>query len=187
VAELEPLEQLLDEAGVTELCGHSFGAAVTIELALRRPERFRALVLTNPLMLGRSANIPSWPTAVERAKADDLDGARAAWLGDALFAELDPDTREEVRQIVADYRGGHWRGRTTTGFRFADPLPLLTRLEMPVLVVSAARDLPSFRAMAEDYARALPRARLEVLDAAHMAPSEVPERFNELLREFFQR
>jgi pimeloyl-ACP methyl ester carboxylesterase len=186
-ADLSLLERVFDEAGATVLMGHSLGAAVAIELALRRPSRFAQLVLTNPLLLGRSGRIPSWPVCIERTRAGDLDGARTAWLADPLFAEMPAPLAAEVGEIVRGYGGGHWRGTTTTAFTVDNPAARLAELTLPVLVVSAARDLEGFRAMAEEYARLLPRARLEVMDAGHMAPYEAPERFNALVRRFLDR
>jgi pimeloyl-ACP methyl ester carboxylesterase len=178
------LGELEGEPRDAHVVGHSLGAAVAVDLALRLEGRVRSLTLVNPLLLGRAGKIASWPTCVERAKAGDIDGARKAWLDDALFSELNPAARVETTAIVGDYRCAHWAGRTITGFRFTDPLEALAALELPVLVVSSQRDLPSFRAMADEYARVLPRAKLEVLDAGHMAPLEKPDAFNVILRAF---
>jgi 3-oxoadipate enol-lactonase len=180
------LGELESDARDAHVVGHSLGAAVAVDLALRLEGRVRSLTLVNPLLLGRSGNIASWPTCVERAKAGDIGGARTAWLDDALFAELNPAARAETTAIVADYRCGHWAGKTSTSFRFTDPLQLLAALQLRVLVVSATRDLPSFRAMAEEYARVVPGAKLEVLDAGHMAPLEKPAAFDAILRAFIE-
>ena len=179
VADLAELE---DDARGAHVVGHSLGAAVAVDLALRLEGHVRSLTLVNPLLLGRAGNIASWGACTERAKAGDVDGAREAWLGDALFAELDRATRAEVTAIVADYRCGHWAGRTSTEFRFTEPLQPLAALGVRVHVVSSLRDLPSFRAMADEYARAIPGAKLEVLDAGHMAPFEKPAAFDAVLR-----
>jgi 3-oxoadipate enol-lactonase len=186
-ADLSLLERIFDDAGASVLLGHSLGAAVAVELALRRPSRFSALVLANPLLLGRSGKIPCWPMCIERTRAGDLEGARAAWLADPLFGDMSPPLAAEVAEIVRGYGGGHWRGTTTTAYTVENPASRLSELTLPVLVVSAQRDLEGFRAMAEEYARLLPRAQLEILDAGHMAPYEVPERFNALLRRFLDR
>ena len=180
-ADLGELEEVARDAHVV---GHSLGAAVAVDLALRLEGRLRSLTLVNPLLLGRAGNIASWPTCVERAKAGDIDGARAAWLADALFARLDASARADVTKIVGDYRCGHWAGKTSTGFRFPDPLAPLAALGVRVLVVSSTGDLESFQAMAREYAKAVPGAKLEVLDAGHMTPMEAPEPFNALLRAF---
>jgi pimeloyl-ACP methyl ester carboxylesterase len=177
LGELEPISE------GAHLVGHSFGAAVAIDLALRRPGSVRSLTLANPLLLGRSSHIAAWSTCVERAKAGDIKGARAAWLECPLF----DDTRQEVREALSRYRGGHWNGSTRTAFRVTDPAPLLKGLSIPVLVVTSTRDYPSFQAMAREYHEALPNSRLEEMDAGHMAPCERPDQFNAVLRAFLER
>jgi pimeloyl-ACP methyl ester carboxylesterase len=176
-AHLSELEPLVDGA---HLVGHSFGAAVAVDLALARPESVHSLTLVNPLLLGRSSNVAAWSSCVERAKAGDLEGARAAWLNCPLF----DGAREQVREVMDAYRGAHWTGATRTVFRVTDPAPQLKRLALPVLLITSTRDQPSFRAMAREYHELLPDSRLEELDAGHMSPCECPEQFNALLREF---
>jgi pimeloyl-ACP methyl ester carboxylesterase len=163
--------------------GHSFGAAVAVELALRQPGALSSLTLVNPLLLGRSSNVPEWATAVARAKAGDLDGARAAWASSALF----DGAREEAVRAMASYRGGHWTGATRTAFQVADPASRLRELALPILIVTSTRDQPSFRSMAREYQGALAPSRLEEIDAGHMSPCENPAAFEAVLRSFLPR
>jgi pimeloyl-ACP methyl ester carboxylesterase len=179
-ADLDELEPISEGA---HLVGHSFGAAVAIDLALRRSASVRSLTLANPLLLGRSSNIAAWSTCVERAKAGDIEGARAAWLECPLF----DGARDQVRKAMSRYRGGHWTGSTRTAFQTTDPTPRLKELSIPVLVITSTRDYPSFQAMAREYHDALPNNRLEELDAGHMAPCECPDQFNAVLRAFLEQ
>jgi pimeloyl-ACP methyl ester carboxylesterase len=179
-ADLGELEPLVDGAHVV---GHSFGAAVAVELALRRRASIHSLTLVNPLLLGRSSKIAAWSTCVERARAGDLEGARAAWLGCPLFE----GARAEASEAMAAYRGAHWTGAVRTAFSTPDPAPELKGLTLPVLVVSATRDQPAFRAMAREYHQALHGSRLVELDSGHMSPCECPEQFNALLRAFLRQ
>lgn len=176
-ADLGELEPLVAGAHVV---GHSFGAAVAVDLALRDPDAVRSLTLVNPLLLGRSSNVIAWSTCVERAKAGDLEGARQAWVGCPLF----DGAREQARAIMAGYHGAHWTGAVRTAFRATDPVARLGTLTMPALVVTSTRDQPAFQAMAHEYRRALPHSRIEELDAGHMSPCERPQQFNEALRTF---
>jgi pimeloyl-ACP methyl ester carboxylesterase len=176
-ADLGELEDVVEGADVV---GHSFGAAVAVDLAFRRPGAIRTLTLVNPLLLGRSSNVTAWSTCVERAKAGDLDGARATWLGCPLF----DGARDQVRAAIAAYRGAHWIGVTRTVFYVSDPALRLHELALPVLVITSTRDQDSFRAMAREYHETLPHSRLEELDAGHTSPAECPEPFNALLRRF---
>ncbi|HEY6727114.1 MAG TPA: alpha/beta hydrolase [Polyangiaceae bacterium] len=178
-ADLGELEPLVNGAHVV---GHSFGAAVAIDLALRHRSSIRSLVLVNPLLLRRATNLAAWATCVERARAGDLEGARAAWLACPLFA----GARAQAREAMAAYRGGHWTGAVQTAFSTPDPAPELERLTLPVLVITATRDQPAFQAMAREYHQALQGSRLVELDAGHMSPCECPAEFNAALRTFFE-
>lgn len=176
-ADLSELEAAIEGAHVV---GHSFGAAVATDLALRRPRSMRSLTLVSPLLLGRPSNLTAWPLCVERAKTGDVAGARAAWLSCPLF----DDVREQLRPLMAGYRGGHWTGATWTDFRHPDPASQLKTLQLPALVVSGTREQASFRAMAREYHEALPHSRFEELDAGHVSPCECPDTFNALLASF---
>lgn len=176
-ADLSELEATVEGAHVV---GHSFGAAVATDLALRRPSSMRSLTLVSPLLLGRPSNLTAWPICVERAKVGDLEGARAAWLRCPLFDEV----RDQLRPVMADYRGGHWTGATWTAFRQQDPASQLGVLDLPVLIVTGTRDQASFRAMAREYHEGIRNSRLEELDAGHLSPHECPARFNALLASF---
>jgi pimeloyl-ACP methyl ester carboxylesterase len=160
--------------------GHSFGAAVAVDLALQQPSAIRSLTLCNPLLLGRPSNIAAWPICVERAKAGDVEGALAAWLDSPLF----DGAREQASAAMAGYRGAHFTGAVRTAFRVTDPAPQLGTLTLPVLIVTSTRDQPSFQAMAREYHDAIRQSRLVELDAGHMSPCEQPEPFNAALRSF---
>lgn len=178
-----PLDELESVVDGSHVVGHSFGAAVAVELALRHPAAIRSLTLVNPLLLGRSSQVAAWSTCVALAKAGDLEGARTAWLDCPLF----DGARDQVRAAMAAYQGAHWSGTAHTIFRITDPAPRLPELTMPALLITASRDQPSFRAMVREYQAALPHAELHELEAGHMVPCEKPERFNTLLRAFLDR
>ncbi len=187
----EELFQLLEakRVGPVHLVGLSLGGAVAVDFALAHPAAIRSLVLIDPLLLGERLGIESWPSCVERAKQGDVPGARQAWLGSEPFARVlaNPETRTIARQMVEDYKGGHWRGTFKMVWRQPAPRPLLSTVQCPALVLVGERDLPSFQAMAKIYAANLPAARLEELaGVGHLAPLEAPERVNRLLLDFLE-
>jgi pimeloyl-ACP methyl ester carboxylesterase len=59
----------------------------------------------------------------------------------------------------------------------------LASITAPTLVVAGAHDPSTPPEQGEAIAQAIPGARLEILDAAHMANVEQAERVNTLLRE----
>lgn len=171
------------------LLANSFGAAVATDFALQNPGRVRSITLMGPLLLGRRTGIEAWSRCVALAAEGDRATAAEIWLDDPLFEGVrnDEELFEELRQIVLDYGGGHWTGKVIAKWSNPDPIPALKKLDVPALVVSGEMDIPSFIQMAEAYARALPRARREIVQAAgHLPNLEQPEHFNALVTEFLR-
>ncbi len=171
------------------LLANSFGAAVATDFALQHPTRVKSITLMGPLLLGRRTGIEAWSRCVALAAEGDRATAAEIWLDDPLFEGVrnDEELFEELRQIVLDYGGGHWTGKVIAKWSNPDPIPALKKLDIPALVISGEMDIPSFIQMAEAYARALPRARREIVQAAgHLPNLEQPETFNELVLEFLK-
>lgn len=193
LGEVEPAKEVARAMDATKLArahlvASSFGAAIALDVALAYPERVASLVLVGPLLLGSRTNIESWQRCVALANDGDRTTAAEVWLDDPLFDSLrrDEDLFEEVRQIVLDYNGSHWTGKVTSAWLETDPAPRLGQVAVPTLVVSGAEDQPSFAAMAEAYAKAIPNARREIVPGAgHLVSLEAPKAFNALLRSFF--
>jgi 3-oxoadipate enol-lactonase len=183
---------LLD--GPTAVVGCSFGGRVALEVALavERPELVERLVLVGSA-LGRwewseeaRAGFAEEEEALERG---DLDGAAAAqarmWLADgadpAVLALTEEMTRRsyELQLPVEDEVTGAW----------PEPPPeeRLGEIRAPTLVVVGAEDVTDIRAIAEQLAREIPRARLEVVEGAGHLPSlERPGEVNRLLLDFLE-
>lgn len=171
------------------LVANSFGAAVATDFALQNPGRVRSMTLMGPLLLGRRTGIEAWSRCVSLAGEGDRATAAEIWLDDPLFEGVrnDEELFEELRQIVLDYSGSHWTGKVIAKWANPDPIPALKKLDIPALVISGEMDIPSFIQMAEAYARALPRARREIVQAAgHLPNLEQPDTFNELVLEFLK-
>jgi pimeloyl-ACP methyl ester carboxylesterase len=169
------------------LVGLSLGGAVAIDFALAFPERVRSLTLVDAFLRGRPSGIAAGDACSLHAKAGRMQEAAAAWLSDPLFATARkrPSVFARLEEMAADYDGGHWSGRSSTRFAIEDPAARLGTITVPTLVVIGREDLASFRAMAEEYAAKIPRARKVVLDAVgHMANLEAPDAFNAALGEF---
>ncbi len=186
-AALEVLDAI--EVDRVHVVGHSLGAAIAADFALAFPHRVRTLVLVDPLMRGRDPKIAAWNRCVELTRANKADEAYEAWLADPLFAAASKHAgvAAKLRSIVKDYRGAHWRGDLTTKFERADApaADVLAQILAPTLVMVGEHDIPSFHAMADEYASTIRRARkIVVPNAGHVPNLEVPEAFNALLTEF---
>jgi pimeloyl-ACP methyl ester carboxylesterase len=135
--------------------GHSWGANVALELAVRRPRTVGALVLVD----GGYRNLRDrfdWPTAKRVLAPPDLRGmsidAFVAGAGDALGGVVDvtPEIEEVVRSLVRVDRDGRIRPRLSRANHLRilralwaqDTVGLLRRVRVPTLVL-AARTAPS--------------------------------------------
>jgi pimeloyl-ACP methyl ester carboxylesterase len=155
------------------LVAHDVGTAAAQILAVRAPERLRALVLIDGVHAG------AWAMeAVESIRT--WDPAKAASLAKVLLRTMrvkDP----ALREIVASYEGEEGGRRLIRAAQAFDPRETesigeeLRKLPMPCLVVWGDHDeyLP-LREIGEPLAQTL-RARLVVLPGGHFLPLDAPD------------
>jgi proline iminopeptidase len=152
-------------------------ADVDDELARFEPEHLRAQVAA------------SWARETEVETAEEL---RALMHDQLPFHFADPEG-PLVAQAVADdrvvYRPEVLRHFATGGaYGLTDRRAELAELDVPVLIVSGARDRTTSAASAHELAVALPDATEVVFpDAAHMVPVEENAAFLDALRAFLAR
>ena len=165
------LEAVLDELDVDlpVLVGSSMGAATAMAFALEHPERVRALVQITPAYTGalRTGELEHWDALagaletggieafVDRSGVNDLperfrEGARLATR----------QRMERHRHLDAIVRALRAIPRSAA----FDGLEPLSELDLPVLVVGSRDESDPGHplAVAEEYTRRLPRARLVV-------------------------
>ena len=193
------LEQL--EAGPLVLGGHSMGATVSVLAAAARPERVRALVLFDPVLLapelvaqlsahprGPDDAWPDFPLVQgalrRRAEFDSRAAALQALVGRGAFRTW-PDA------VVADYLEDGVLERPGGGVRLAcepkweasnycaqahDGWAALGRLRCPTRVLRAELNSTCDQAGAAAAARDNPAVTVEVVPGAtHFIPQERPE------------
>lgn len=166
------LRALLDELTIERpvLAGSSMGAATAMAFALTAPARVAALVQVTPAYDGVARTEPGdWPQL-----ADDLDdGDLEAFLEHVGMGRLPERFREAatvaVRQRLerhGDLRAVADAVRVVPYSEAFEGLDGLDALDVPVLVVGSRDDADPEHplAVAEEYARRLPRARLVVED-----------------------
>ncbi|MDI9832891.1 alpha/beta fold hydrolase [Streptomyces sp. KAU_LT] len=179
----EVIASAVDElrAGPALVVGHSLGGYAALEFACRRPELLRGLVLA-----GASAPTHGLWTAPYRWVArlvPRISEDRLTRWNDRLLRRLYPP------EVVADtIRGGYafhtlpvaWA--EVLGRRFdADTM---RAVKAPVLILNGEKDT-LFRAGEADFARAHPRARIELIPRArHLANFDDPGAFTDAVRRF---
>jgi pimeloyl-ACP methyl ester carboxylesterase len=161
---------VMDAAGIgrTAVAGQSMGAATAVALALAHPRRVSALALVTPAHLGRpSADLARWDRLAAGLEAGGPEGFLAAmgpltvderWRDSVRTVILQRIARHEHPEAVAAALRGIPR---TAAF---DGLDALSGVAVPTLVVGSLdrADPDHPLAVAEEYARRIPDARLLV-------------------------
>ena len=173
---------LIDALGAAPavVIGRSYGATVATDLALRFPERVRALVLLEgdaPRELAPA--VAQWVDrlterllgvaaqggvgAVAKALVTEVAGENA-WL--AFPAEIRQLLEQNGPAILAELQGELWLNADATA---------LTTIHQPVLLVAAADSPAEFRQPVDALAAALPNARIALVAGGHLIDPAAPE------------
>jgi len=157
--------------------GRSYGGEVAIELALRHPDRVRALVLLEAASLTLDDEAMAWAEelrmVVEKAAARDVSAVAETFLrrvlGDAQWESFpDPLRRMFVDNspaILAEFRGP-WLEATA-----AD----LARIGVPTLLVAGEESPPAFRRVTERMADAIPNSQSTLVGGGHFIDPGEPD------------
>ena len=190
-------EALVDVAGALDaaplsVCGHGLGAAIAIALAERHPTMVERLVLVAPPIYGGK------PVSMSRAFALPVVGATAfkqlygrralAWhFGRDVFSVGQPSKARMERLFDAFNAPAAREAAVATLDALSDTRAVearLARVSSPTLVVWGRKDTLAPAGVARKLAKALPDARLELLECGHSPAEEMPERFAEIALEF---
>jgi pimeloyl-ACP methyl ester carboxylesterase len=200
---LEALQRqnLTDQIGI----GHSLGGILSLYVAVHDPQRFRGLVLIDPVFmpraalpliwlarrLGRQRNFPLVRAAARRRDHfDDHAAALARFSGRGIFTDFTPEALSSYIQ-----HGLHpspdgtltltwprtWEARIFSLVPI-DTWNALSRLHGPLLIIRGTRsDLIIDRTWA-DLQRLRPDATFVEIDGGHMVPMEQPHAVAEAIR-----
>ena len=181
--------RLLDALGLdsAHVYGLSMGGMVAQEVALRFPDRVRALVLGGTSHGGPRAVLPSPRIAAALASRATPAAVRAELVGRALFSD---DFRRSEPELVRHYLGLLARYRVSgrglvshlTASACHDTRSRLGRVVAPTLVLHGQQDVLTPVANAHLLAAAIPVATLALVpDAGHAYLLERPQESFRLL------
>lgn len=193
--------------------GHSIGAVVTLRAALRDPEKFRALVLIDPVLfppgfmlmwhtfrilgLGERFHPLIKGAKKRRSVFDNLETVYRGYRSRKIFRYMsDENLKVYIEGITQPKPGGgfelvfppEWEAQIyRTGMHDFDILRDLPKLEMPVLFIRG-RETDTFLARtADQIKRKQPKARVETLErSTHLLPLERPKEVFDIMQSFLK-
>ena len=176
----DDLEALLKTLTVESavIVGHSFGGAVAIDFAAKKPGMAEGLILIASALgsfgVDRQSPIPRLRKLAQEGKMDEV---RRELLAHESLDPLreHPEEFELVAQMLTDYSGWHFShidpGEST--LEVAQELP---EIKCPVQIIIGDKDTESSRAISAEIRRRLPNADFQsVENAGHFLNLEKPE------------
>jgi pimeloyl-ACP methyl ester carboxylesterase len=186
----ECLEHFIGALGLERphVLGHSWGAALALELYRRRPSIVKSLVLVGAYA-GWAGSLPpdevAQRLAFARRIADLVPGTFEPASMPGLFSDAMPGhRRSELATIMSEIRPA---GTLTMARALAeaDLRDLLPRIEAPTLLIHGADDKRSSLDIANQLHAAIPRSRLTVMPGlGHECFLESAEAFGTEVRGF---
>jgi len=187
------IERWLDGAGApVHLVGHSYGGAVALKLAQRRPDRVRSLVVYEPvlfrLLTGDAlTEILALAGAAEQGcqAGDSAAAARTFvdyWSGQGTWRQMPAAQQGGVTQrmhkVVAEFQALFSDGTPASGY---------ARLSMPILFLSGTLTRAPTARIARVVQSFMPGAsRIEIPGLGHMGPVTHPDAVNSLIALFLE-
>ncbi len=193
--ELDDIDRIIEALGLeaVHLLGMSQGARIALRFAVTRPSRIRSLILQAPVIDGVSVDEPEFERIpmeefAQLARAGRIDEVRRRWLAHPMMA-LDPEhavSRRLVEEIVAGYGGKDLRDYSPARSAFPhDVLGMLSRLDVPCLILTGARDTATRHEHARRLLEAMPRARQIVFeDSGHLSNLTEAPAYNRHVADF---
>jgi 3-oxoadipate enol-lactonase len=162
------LERVLDERRVEEavLVGVSMGAATTLAYALRAPQRVRVLVQVTPAHLGGRESIDDerWRALADGLERDGVEGFLRAYGDPPVEERFRGLILTAIRQRIERHRHPEAVAAALRVVPRSKPFDVeaLGDVAVPTLVVASRDDMDPEHpyAVAEEYARQIPRAEL---------------------------
>lgn len=159
--------------------GRSYGGAVAVELALRRPEAVRALALLEGDALGLSPEGLRWTTELRDHLRRVAAGEGASAAPRALFERvMGPGVwdslPEEARRLLSD-NGEVLLAELSYVDEVMPDAEAFSSIEQPTLLVAAADSPEEQRDMTRAMAEALPNARTATVEGGHLVNPASPE------------
>lgn len=204
ITQAEDLRGLLDHLRLEKvhLVGDAAGGGIAVELALAHPERVRSLTLIGTRIHGWKEPPGAVPPLTEEEEAYNQEFQRRFkeesleeilewwWRGEWSRPMREDGIRRRAlrfRGLIMRYPGGAWLATLPT--RPVPPHhPRRGEIQVPVLVVVGAADMPIIKAHAAEWVRGIrDSSYAEIPEAGHVPNWEFPAQFNQVLTRFLRQ
>lgn len=211
VDDLAGLIERLD-AAPAHVVGHSWGGLIVLMLALQNPQLCRSLVLIEPPAVSLYVRVPpGLPEMIGLLVKNPRLALAIARLGGGALAQSEKAFRRGDDRAAIEYFGrgvlGNHAYETLSDTRYRQiwdnrapdrALALhhgfpdltaadLSKIAMPVLLLTGTESPKLFRLIARDLCRRLPNARkTAIAGASHIVHEDAPDAVNTAIREFIQ-
>lgn len=173
--------------GPAHVAGLSWGGTVVLELYRRHPQRVATLIMIDTYAGWKG----SLPAAEVKARVDSTRRMFAAppesfdpTLPGLFAADPPAEYVPLLAAVAADVRPSTLQ-RQLDIMAQTDLSRLLPHISVPTLLIWGRSDARSPLSVADQFAKAIPDARLVVIDGAgHLSHLEQPEQVNEAIRAF---
>ena len=193
----QDLLALLDTLRIprARIVGLSLGGQIALDFALLHPGRVESLVLVGPGLGGFPYGSPEvvrymeeitdaitredFPATIEIFTRYWCDGPHRE------PGDVDPGVRRKVLEMLSGSRERWGRSRLASQL---DPPAMgrVSEIHAPTLVLLGTLDMPEIHEVVDYLEATIPDARrIDIPGVAHMVNMEAPERFTEVLLEFF--
>ena len=185
----DDLAALLDAQRIAQchFVGLSLGGMVGQMAALRHPQRFASLTLADTTSRQPPGVQAVWDERLATVRTQGMQALVASTLErwfTPVFRAAAPADVARIGALIAATPAAGYAGCAHAVVK-VDLTDELHRIRCPVLVIVGRDDASTTPAMAEVIARAIPGARLVVIDgAAHLSNVEQPAAFDAALRAF---
>ena len=169
------------------ICGFSMGGRVAMQILRLAPKRIERLCLLD------TGVTPAAPGEAEKrqvlvdiANQQGMAALARAWLPPMLHParRTDPAIVGPLTDMICRATPEIFAGQIRALLGRPDAQPLLPTIDCPTIVAVGRQDEWSTVAQHEDFAKAIPGAKLSVVeDSGHFVPVEQPEALTAILRD----
>lgn len=180
------LRAVLDKLGVKDchLVGLGMGGAVALHLNAQSPALVRSIAFAGFAAKPADASADIVTARREAIAYISMQEFATQYAAEHLMFTTPLDVQDEVAATIAGMNPKTYLQFMQQAF-LEDFTPLAAAVKAPALVLAGENDMVVTTAMAEAFARSLPRATFELIPAAsHLSNIDNPDAFNAALCKF---